>query len=121
MYPALSVYEALKSKHPNVETLWVGGEGGMEEDLVKRAGIPYRSVPAAGVHGVGLRALPDAGAGDGGRRAPHLRYARGHGRPDPCFRFGGLAARRRRNLHAAAARLAGQQTVPWRSSALSRC
>ena len=58
MYPALSVYEALKSKHPNVETLWVGGEGGMEEDLVKRAGIPYRSVPAAGVHGVGLRALP---------------------------------------------------------------
>jgi len=36
----------------------VGGEGGMEEDLVKRAGIPFRSVPAAGVHGVGLRALP---------------------------------------------------------------
>lgn len=30
----------------------------MEEDLVKRAGIPFRSVPAAGVHGVGLRALP---------------------------------------------------------------
>ncbi|MBK6791539.1 MAG: UDP-N-acetylglucosamine--N-acetylmuramyl-(pentapeptide) pyrophosphoryl-undecaprenol N-acetylglucosamine transferase [Anaerolineales bacterium] len=58
MYPALAVYEALKSKHPNVETLWVGGEGGMEEDLVKRAGIPFRSVPAAGVHGVGLRALP---------------------------------------------------------------
>lgn len=58
MYPALSVYEALKNRHPNVEPLWVGGEGGMEEDLVKRAGIPYRSVPAAGVHGVGLRALP---------------------------------------------------------------
>jgi UDP-N-acetylglucosamine--N-acetylmuramyl-(pentapeptide) pyrophosphoryl-undecaprenol N-acetylglucosamine transferase len=36
----------------------VGGEGGMEQELVKRAGIPYRSVPAAGVHGVGLRALP---------------------------------------------------------------
>ena len=42
----------------SLETLWVGGEGGMEEDLVKREGIPYRSVPAAGVHGVGLRALP---------------------------------------------------------------
>jgi len=25
---------------------------------VKRAGIPYRSIPAAGVHGVGLRTLP---------------------------------------------------------------
>ncbi|MDO8752765.1 MAG: UDP-N-acetylglucosamine--N-acetylmuramyl-(pentapeptide) pyrophosphoryl-undecaprenol N-acetylglucosamine transferase, partial [Anaerolineales bacterium] len=40
------------------ETLWVGGEGGMEEELVNRAGISYRSIPAAGVHGVGLRALP---------------------------------------------------------------
>lgn len=58
MYPALAVYEALKNKHPNVETLWVGGEGGMEEELVKRAGLSFRSVPAAGVHGVGLRALP---------------------------------------------------------------
>jgi len=30
----------------------------MEEELMKREGIPYRSIPAAGVHGVGLRALP---------------------------------------------------------------
>lgn len=30
----------------------------MEEELVKRAGIPYRSIPAAGLHGVGLRLLP---------------------------------------------------------------
>lgn len=58
MYPALAVHHALKSKHANLETLWVGGEGGMEEELVKRAGIPFQSVPAAGVHGVGLRALP---------------------------------------------------------------
>ena len=41
-----------------MQTLWVGGESGMEEALVKRAGISYRSIPAAGVHGVGLRALP---------------------------------------------------------------
>ncbi len=58
MYPALAVYEALRSNHASVETLWVGGEGGMEEDLVNRAGISYRAIPAAGVHGVGLRALP---------------------------------------------------------------
>jgi undecaprenyldiphospho-muramoylpentapeptide beta-N-acetylglucosaminyltransferase len=44
--------------HANVETLWVGSEGGMEADLVKRAGLPYRSIPAAGVHGVDLRSLP---------------------------------------------------------------
>jgi UDP-N-acetylglucosamine--N-acetylmuramyl-(pentapeptide) pyrophosphoryl-undecaprenol N-acetylglucosamine transferase len=30
----------------------------MEAELVKRAGISYRSIPAAGLHGVGLRALP---------------------------------------------------------------
>jgi UDP-N-acetylglucosamine--N-acetylmuramyl-(pentapeptide) pyrophosphoryl-undecaprenol N-acetylglucosamine transferase len=40
------------------DLLWVGGEGGMEGDLVKRQGIPFTTIPAAGVHGVGLRALP---------------------------------------------------------------
>ncbi len=58
MYPALAVHSALTSQHPTVETLWIGGEGGMEEELVNRAGISYRSIPAAGVHGVGLHALP---------------------------------------------------------------
>ncbi len=38
--------------------LWVGGEGGIEADLVRRAGIPFEAIPAAGVHGVGVRALP---------------------------------------------------------------
>ncbi len=56
MYPALTVLQALaKDAQP---VLWVGGEGGMEADLVKRAGIPFTSIPAAGVHGVGLAALP---------------------------------------------------------------
>jgi UDP-N-acetylglucosamine--N-acetylmuramyl-(pentapeptide) pyrophosphoryl-undecaprenol N-acetylglucosamine transferase len=41
-----------------VETLWVGGEGGMETTLVERAGIAFRTIPAAGLHGVGLRNLP---------------------------------------------------------------
>ncbi len=30
----------------------------MEADLVARAGVPFTAIPAAGVHGVGLRALP---------------------------------------------------------------
>ena len=62
MYPALSVLQALSDEtdaiQAGVETLWVGGERGMEVDLVKRAGIPYQAIPAAGVHGVGIRALP---------------------------------------------------------------
>lgn len=36
----------------------MGGEGGMESGLVQRAGIPFETIPAAGLHGVGLRALP---------------------------------------------------------------
>jgi len=72
VYPALAVLKALKglmvagSKMDNLqtfqpaslETLWVGGEGGMEAELVKREGIPFATIPAAGLHGVGLRALP---------------------------------------------------------------
>jgi UDP-N-acetylglucosamine--N-acetylmuramyl-(pentapeptide) pyrophosphoryl-undecaprenol N-acetylglucosamine transferase len=47
-----------RTEHPDSDILWVGGEGGMEEALVKRTGIPFRTIPAAGVHGVGLSALP---------------------------------------------------------------
>lgn len=56
MYPALSVLSAIGSKASSV--LWVGVQGGMEADLVKRAGIPFTTIPAAGVHGVGLLRLP---------------------------------------------------------------
>ena len=58
VYPALAVHDVLTSKVADVETLWVGGEGGIEESLVKRHGIPFRSIPAAGVHGVSPLALP---------------------------------------------------------------
>lgn len=74
MYPALSVLKQLMSQKPEptqdvqadadpalteeLQVLWVGGSGGMESDLVKREGIRYEAIPAAGVHGVGARALP---------------------------------------------------------------
>jgi undecaprenyldiphospho-muramoylpentapeptide beta-N-acetylglucosaminyltransferase len=58
VYPALAVQRALLNQLAGVETLWVGGEGGMEQQLVNRAGIAFESIPAAGVHGVGLPALP---------------------------------------------------------------
>lgn len=56
VYPALSVLHALGSDADPV--LWVGGQGGMEASLVQHAGIPFTAIPAAGVHGVGLPALP---------------------------------------------------------------
>lgn len=56
MYPALSVLQALGNQAQQV--LWVGGQTGMEADLVARQGIAYTGIPAAGVHGVGLRSMP---------------------------------------------------------------
>ncbi len=64
MYPALTVLQALISKVDPASfdlqqaVLWVGGQGGMEADLVKRANVPFEAIPAAGVHGVGLSRLP---------------------------------------------------------------
>jgi UDP-N-acetylglucosamine--N-acetylmuramyl-(pentapeptide) pyrophosphoryl-undecaprenol N-acetylglucosamine transferase len=83
VYPALAVLKALQKReqsnepdrllgtepdlavskpeiHPEslLEILWIGGEGGMEADLVSREGIPFATIPAAGVHGVGWRSLP---------------------------------------------------------------
>jgi UDP-N-acetylglucosamine--N-acetylmuramyl-(pentapeptide) pyrophosphoryl-undecaprenol N-acetylglucosamine transferase len=58
VYPALAVHSALTAKVRDLDTLWVGGEGGMEESLVKRQGITFQSIPAAGIHGVGLKTLP---------------------------------------------------------------
>ena len=73
MYPALAVTEQLRLKvegwkvegsktinlqPANLELLWVGGEGGMEAALVERAGIPFKAIPAAGLHGVGLKRMP---------------------------------------------------------------
>ncbi|MCJ7703159.1 MAG: UDP-N-acetylglucosamine--N-acetylmuramyl-(pentapeptide) pyrophosphoryl-undecaprenol N-acetylglucosamine transferase [Anaerolineales bacterium] len=58
MYPALAVLDRLTAEHTNVQVLWVGGESGMEADLVTNAGVDFVSIPAAGIHGVGLRRLP---------------------------------------------------------------
>lgn len=69
MYPALAVLEQLKGeglkvdsqktlKPSDLQFLWVGGKEGMEAELVQRYDLPYAEIPAAGVHGVGLRTLP---------------------------------------------------------------
>jgi UDP-N-acetylglucosamine:LPS N-acetylglucosamine transferase len=74
VYPALSVLKQLMSLKPEpmldtqaettqtsteeLQVLWVGGSGGMEGDLVRREGLRFEDIPAAGVHGVGVRALP---------------------------------------------------------------
>ncbi|MEX1071499.1 MAG: UDP-N-acetylglucosamine--N-acetylmuramyl-(pentapeptide) pyrophosphoryl-undecaprenol N-acetylglucosamine transferase [Anaerolineales bacterium] len=62
VYPALAVLQELGGEKisggEGVELLWVGGEGGIEADLLSRAGVQFTTLPSAGLHGVGLLALP---------------------------------------------------------------
>jgi len=111
VYPALAVLQTLQaglqkgykreskagqflataSPQPTASVLWVGSVGGMEADLVKRSGTPFQAIPAAGVHGVGLRALPGnlAQLTRGYRQAKHIlkRY-----QPDVLLFTGGYVA-----------------------------
>ena len=56
MYPALTVLKAISKEADAI--LWVGGKKGIESELVRREGVPFEAIPAAGIHGVGLRSLP---------------------------------------------------------------
>jgi len=62
VYPALAVLQALNDLNQTRETagavLWVGGENGMEGEIISRLNIEYKCIPAAGLHGVGLKSLP---------------------------------------------------------------
>lgn len=91
MYPALAVYSALAAKVLDLDTLWVGVEGGMEEVLVKRQGLTYRSIPAAGVHGVGLATMP-RNLVMVGRGVLASRRLLNEFRPDVLFFTGGYVA-----------------------------
>ncbi len=70
--------------------LWVGSFR-MEKDLVPRAGVPFQAIPAAGVHGVGLRHLPGSllqvARGYRAARAVLRRF-----RPHVVFTTGGYVA-----------------------------
>jgi len=103
VYPALAVLSAASSEaEPYAELpepaeqaapdiLWVGGEGGMEADLVKRAGVPYQTIPAAGIHGVGWRSLP-GNLWRLWRGFLRSRQILGEFRPDVLFFTGGYLA-----------------------------
>jgi len=86
VYPALAVVDALGKQ---AEVLWVGSEGGMEASLLSRAGQEFKTVPAAGVHGVGLRALP-GNLARLVRGVPAARRIVRDFRPDVAFFTGGF-------------------------------
>lgn len=86
----LEALERLSHETP-LQPLWVGGQGGMEEELVRRAGVPFAPIPAAGLHGVGLRLLPrnliQMGRGLAAARQILRRF-----RPQVLFLTGGYVA-----------------------------
>jgi undecaprenyldiphospho-muramoylpentapeptide beta-N-acetylglucosaminyltransferase len=56
VYPALAVVEALtaNSQSPTADDLlYIGGAGGVEQELVKRAGLAFEAIQAGGLHGMG--------------------------------------------------------------------
>jgi UDP-N-acetylglucosamine--N-acetylmuramyl-(pentapeptide) pyrophosphoryl-undecaprenol N-acetylglucosamine transferase len=63
----------------------------MEADLVKRAGLPYRLIPAAGLHGVDMRELPGNAIQLARGVLASRRILRGF-RPDVLFFTGGYVA-----------------------------
>ena len=59
VYPALAVAQALQAVAPEAGVArnaltWIGSIGGMEAELVARAGVPFIGIPAGGLHGVAL-------------------------------------------------------------------
>ena len=49
IYPAISIYQAIKEQNPDVEVLYIGTEKGLESEIVPKAGIPFRSVEIQGL------------------------------------------------------------------------
>jgi UDP-N-acetylglucosamine--N-acetylmuramyl-(pentapeptide) pyrophosphoryl-undecaprenol N-acetylglucosamine transferase len=63
VYPALTVIEALRRTKPagstlptlaSADLLWVGSRGGLEEEMVGRAGLEFVGLTAGGLRGVDL-------------------------------------------------------------------
>lgn len=48
IFPAISIADALKAKHPEAKILFVGAEGRMEMKRVPAAGYPIRALPVCG-------------------------------------------------------------------------
>ncbi len=58
VYPALAVVESLADRRLGLKpeiadaVCWIGSEGGVERELVARAGLPFEAIPASGLHGL---------------------------------------------------------------------
>ncbi len=57
IFPALAVAQTIRDTYPDCDMVFAGGEYGPEREIVTRAGITFKSFPARGVLGRGLKSL----------------------------------------------------------------
>ncbi len=60
VFPALAVAEKIREKYPRCDIVFAGGEYGPEKKIVTSAGIRFKSFPARGIMGRGLKSLGSA-------------------------------------------------------------
>lgn len=90
VYPGLAVAQTLRAES-EPEIVYIGGAGGVEEQLVGRAGLHFIGVPAGGIHGVGpRRALRNIIKLIKGWKAAYWLGKKEH--PDALFVTGGYAS-----------------------------
>ncbi|MBG9981803.1 undecaprenyldiphospho-muramoylpentapeptide beta-N-acetylglucosaminyltransferase [Aerococcaceae bacterium DSM 111020] len=49
IYPALSIYDAIKEAYPDVEVMYIGTKEGLEADIVPKAGVPFEAIEIQGL------------------------------------------------------------------------
>lgn len=54
IYPALAIVKGLHDIYPSLDVLYLGTQHGMEQELVPRANIPFRTIHARGLLGKGV-------------------------------------------------------------------
>ncbi len=90
IFPALAVARELKSRHPGVDILFIGGSSGPEGRMAAEAGLRFVGLPARGVFGRGVRAVAAVGLL---LRSLHLAWRElGRFRPEVVLGFGGYAS-----------------------------
>jgi UDP-N-acetylglucosamine--N-acetylmuramyl-(pentapeptide) pyrophosphoryl-undecaprenol N-acetylglucosamine transferase len=104
VYPGLAVAAALigtgadpgqQADRPedreSVSLLWVGSVDGLEGDLVRRGGVPFRGIVAGGVHGLSLKRMA-INAAKMARGLGQAWQVIGEFRPHVCFVTGGYVS-----------------------------
>lgn len=89
IFPGIAVAQVLRER--GVPVLWLGSDGGLETQLVPKAGIDLRTLPVRGVRGKRIGALLAAPFRIAGAIYRAWRLV-GHERPRSALALGGFAA-----------------------------